>query len=103
MLAEIKHNGRTTKINQSKRAAPITLTSISVSKSLSDPNNIPHPPNPPSQRTPTKTLATKSHITISTITKPKKKKLHPEKNHNPNPDLFQNAYQCAQKATLPSP
>ncbi|KAG6624572.1 hypothetical protein CIPAW_16G037000 [Carya illinoinensis] len=61
VLAEIKHNGRTNKINHSKTETPIAFASISVTKLLSDPNNNPHPPNSPSQITPTKSLAHPSH------------------------------------------
>ena len=49
MLAEIKHNGESRKIRKSERKALTKFPSITLpfcfSKSLLDPNGIPHPPS----------------------------------------------------------
>ena len=83
MLAEIKHNGESRKIRKSERKAikkfPSITLPFSFSKSLSDPNGIPHPP---SQTT--------------SYTKPSSQISH---NNNQKPDLTQNAKQKSASKT----
>ena len=76
MLAKIKHNGESRKIKKSEGKAITKFPSItlpfSFSKSLADPNGIPHPP---SQTT--------------SYTKPSSQISH---NNNQKPDLIKKYY-----------